>query len=177
MPLTRALLEPEIMEYVIEKAKPEDIGEVFSIYKARVSWMDLSGISQWNTTDYLNAYPVSYYRQRMEKGQLYVLRLNGRPEIVGSAVMLEEDDYWPDSPPDVCYIHNLATLPTVPGIGKRLIEDLEQLALKMGKTHMRLDCAVDNSFLNGYYESMEYALVGRCQDGPYLGNCREKSLK
>lgn len=41
---------------------------------------------------------------------------------------------------------------------------------------MRLDCAVDNKFLNEYYDSMGYKIVGRCKEGVYIGNKREKEI-
>ena len=42
---------------------------------------------------------------------------------------------------------------------------------------MRLDCAEDNEFLNSYYDSMGYRLAGRCEDGVYIGNKREKVIR
>ena len=33
---------------------------------------------------------------------------------------------------------------------------------------VRLDCAVDNAFLNNYYDLLGYKMVGTCQDGTYI---------
>lgn len=46
-----------------------------------------------------------------------------------------------------------------------------------GMRFMRLDCAEDNEFLNSYYDSMGYRLAGRCEDGVYIGNKREKVIR
>lgn len=165
------------MEYVIEKAKAGDIGEIFSLYEARVKWMDDKGIRQWNTTAYLEAYPESHYRRQQEMGKLYVLRRADEEKILGAAVLMEEDDYWPDTEPRAWYVHNLVTELSARGVGKILLAGLENVTREAGKDFLRLDCAVDNVFLNSYYESMGYLLVGRCQDGPYDGNCREKRLR
>lgn len=174
--MTRALLVLEFMEYVVEQAVPEDIEEVFSLYVARVKWMDDQGIDQWNNTGYLSAYPVSYYRHQQEKGKLYALRHAGNARILASAVLMEEDDYWPVSEPRAWYVHNLVAAFSAKGAGKRLLIGLEDVTRGAGKEYLRLDCAVDNAFLNDYYSSMGYVLVGQCQDGPYMGNCREKKL-
>ena len=57
-----------------------------------------------------------------------------------------------------------------------LVEEAEMLAIRHGKQYIRTDCAVDNGFLNRYYESLGYASAGRCEDGAYIGNRREKKL-
>jgi len=38
---------------------------------------------------------------------------------------------------------------------------------------VRLDCSIDNPFLNQYYESMGYEMAGTCKDGG--GKARAKS--
>lgn len=50
-----------------------------------------------------------------------------------------------------------------------MIADMEKIAIGHGKHFIRLDCTVDNAFLNGYYASMEYVEAGRCEDGNWLG--------
>lgn len=49
------------MEYIFQPAAPQEA--VFHLYEQRVSWMNEKGLHQWNDTDYLNAYPISYYRE------------------------------------------------------------------------------------------------------------------
>ena len=113
-----------------------------------MNWMDEKGIRQWNVTDYLAAYPKSYYQEQQTIGNLYVL----------------------------VFIHNLVTDPKYRGAGKQLLSEIEKLAVRCGKQFVRLDCAVDNVFLNRYYESFGYKLSGTCIDGVYAGNRREKRL-
>ena len=52
----------------------------------------------------------------------------------------------------------------------------EQYAAKMGKEYFRLDCAVDNAFLNRYYDAQGYVVVGNCVHGLYKGLLREKKM-
>lgn len=57
------------------------------------------------------------------------------------------------------------------------LDIIEQFAVDGGKRFVRLDCAVNNAFLNRYYEAAGYVLSGTCKDGLYEGNRREKILK
>ena len=137
--------------------------------------MDKKGICQWNTTGYLEAYPVDYYVKQQTTGNLYVLTEGNI--IVGAVVLLQEDIRWPDKEVLSAFsVHNLVTDIGVDGAGERILMELEKLAFYKGKHAIRLDCAVDNIFLNNYYDSLGYKLVGNCQDGSYIGNRREKLL-
>ncbi len=163
------------MEYIFQPAAQADVEPVFQLYRQRVCWMNGKGIRQWNTTDYLSAYPVAYYREQQRRGSLYVLRAG--QSVAGAVVLLTADERWADmAAAPAYYIHNLVTAPDFPGAGHRLLQEIEMLAVKTEKKALRLDCAVDNAFLNAYYESHGYLFAGHCQDGPYRGSRREKRL-
>lgn len=162
------------MEYIFRPSKSEDIDAVFGLYEKRVAWMNEKGIRQWNVTDYLNVYPKAYYRKHQRSGGLYVLC---RESVSGAAVLLRNDERWNNgSSSDALYVHNLVTDPSERGTGKLLLSELEKICDAQGKQFVRLDCAVDNIFLNNYYESLGYNFVGTCRDGVYIGNLREKKL-
>ena len=163
------------MTYVFQAAKSEDVEPVFFLYKKRVHWMDKSGIHQWNDQDYLSVYPMAYFEKQQKLGNLYVLK--DRECIIGAVVILQRDDRWLDRDDfSAYYIHNLVTDPAIKGTGKTILIEAEQLAIRHGKHFIRLDCAVDNAFLNEYYSSLGYELAGYCVDGSYKGNRREKTL-
>lgn len=162
------------MAYILRPAAAGDIDAVFALFEQRVDWMNRQNIHQWNDTDYLNEYPKTYYQQQRELGNLYVL---ADSRVAGAVVLLQSDDRWLDragSP--AYYVHNLVTDPAVKGAGRELLAQAEKLAVGHGKRFMRLDCAVDNAFLNSYYETMGYLPAGTCEDGPYKGIRREKAL-
>ena len=162
--------------YKLNLAEPEEIPAIFSLYEKRVAWMDEVGIRQWNVSDYLTAYPASYYEEQRAAGNLYALHDGER--IVGAAVLLQSDDRWPDRAADKAYyVHNLVTNPEAKGAGRALLALAEDMARANGMRFMRLDCAVDNQALNDYYASMGYEIAGTCEDGPYYkGNRREKAI-
>ena len=163
------------MGYDFRLAKNNEIDTIFSLYKKRIQWMDKSGIQQWNMTNYLEVYPISYYADRQRLGELYVL--SKEDVVIGAVVLLQSDECWPqmaDSP--AYYVHNLVTELSVKGAGKIILSEVEKMAISKGIQFLRLDCAVDNKFLNEYYESMGYKMVGCCKEGAYIGNKREKEL-
>lgn len=163
------------MRYDFRLAESDEIAAVFSLYEKRVQWMDKSGVRQWNATDYLAVYPIGYYVERQRRKELYVL--SGDEGVVGAVVLLQSDESWSseaDSP--AYYVHNLVTSPSVKGAGRIILSEAEKTAVGRGMRFMRLDCAEDNEFLNSYYDSLGYRLAGRCEDGAYIGNKREKAL-
>ncbi len=164
------------MEYKFTPGTPNDAKEVVGLIARRIAWMDEKGIEQWNVTDYLEAYPKSYYEEQAEKGRLYVLK--AEDVIIGAVVLLEEDERWDDCEAvPAYYVHNLVTAVSEKGAGGRLLDFAESLAIERGKAALRLDCAEDNPRLNAYYESRGFMPRGRCQDGPYIGIKREKLLR
>ncbi|MBQ6152661.1 MAG: GNAT family N-acetyltransferase [Ruminococcus sp.] len=157
-------------------ALESDIDSVFSLIAKRVYWMDKVGIRQWNATDYLRVYPREYYLACQKNHELYLYEDND--VITGVFVLFDKDVRWKDNDEvsDACYLHNLATDPAVKGLGRFLITKAEEVTVQRGKRRLRLDCAVDNPFLNEYYEEMGYKLCGECIDDLYIGNLREKFL-
>ncbi len=167
----------ERAKYALRLARAEEIADIFSLYEKRIRWMDEKGIRQWNAVDYLSVYPADYYRKMREKRCLYVLADTAAGKIVGAAVLLSEDERWAGSEEEVSYyMHNLVADTSAPGAGRALLAAAEALGRARGKRYMRLDCAADSAFLNGYYEALGYYAVGKCQDGPYVGVKRQKAL-
>ena len=165
------------MAYTLRPAAAGDIDAVFALFEQRVDWMNRQSIHQWNDTDYLNAYPADYYREMRAKDCLYVLTDVATGKIAGAAVLLSEDERWTECEDEPAfYVHNLVTDSSASGAGRALLAAAEALGQAHGKRYMRLDCAVDSAFLNGYYESLGYRAAGQCEDGPYVGVKRQKEL-
>lgn len=165
------------MNYALIPAKPEDVPDSFSIIEKRVNWMAKKGLRQWNTTDYLNTYPVSYFEFHQSLGNLYVAKDMETSVIIGLMVLLPSDPRWEGyNSFDSYFVHNFATEPSIRNIGVSMLHEAEKIALNHGKTYLRLDCPYNNVYLNNFYESKGYVFVGQCIDGPYRGNRREKKL-
>ena len=164
-------------EFELRKAGKDEAGDIFELYVKRVEWMGENNIRLWIDTDYLHAYPREFYEQEQAAGNLYVLEDLSTGSIAAAAVLYEEDENWQDSgKASAYYVHNLVSSTLFPGAGKMILQEAEKLAAQYGKEWMRLDCGEDSIFLNGWYESMGYLYAGKCTDGPYTGNRRQKKV-
>jgi GNAT superfamily N-acetyltransferase len=167
------------MEYLFEKAGMESMESVYALIDQRIEWMDEIGIRQWNVTGYWEVYPKNYYIRRMEEGSLYVLKKKENSKVVSAAVLLQEDARWeadPDKNLPAYYVHHFAADLKEKGVGKIMLEQIEQQARRDGKIFVRLDCDVSNRKLNDYYEQKGYVYKGECVDGCYFGKRREKKV-
>ena len=165
------------MDFELIPAKQEDVTDVFSIIEKRVNWMEEKGLKQWNTTDYLNTYPISYFLAHQKAGNLYVAKDIKTSTILGVMVLMPSDPRWEGyNGFDSYFVHNFASDPSVRNIGASMLLKAEIIAAEHGKAFLRLDCPFDNVYLNHFYESKGYQFIGECLDGPYRGNRREKKL-
>lgn len=164
--------------YQFGLARTTELEEIFALIDRRIQWMDEVGIRQWNVTDYWGVYPREHYIQQLQQNRLYVLRRITDNTVVGTAVLYETDDRWPDGM-FACayYVHHFASALNEKGVGELLLNHLEDLARAHGKDSLRLDCAGDSPRLNRYYAEKGYVLMGSCTDGVYRGNLREKRFQ
>ena len=159
--------------YTFRRITPEEVPQMFALIRQRMQWMDAQDIQQWNVAHYDEIYPLSYYEDECRQGRLYVLARGG--EVVCGAVLLEQDERWPDDAP-AYYIHNLASKEGVPGAGAAFLRETAQLARAVGKQYLRLDSAERNEALARYYAAQGFQPAGTCQEGGYRGVLRQKAL-
>ena len=159
----------------LQKTTHEDLDEILMLIQNRIDWMDENNIRQWNTTNYFECYPRSYFADLAAKGQLYVVKEGNLNRVIGAVALLEQDKRWNDNVPSY-YIHNLVSDTDFSGLGARIIEFCEQMALKDEKLKMRLDCQASNEKLQAYYCDLGFECVGKVQEGHYAGVKLEKTL-
>lgn len=162
-------------KYIFRKIKKEEVIVMFDLIIERMKWMDEKGIQQWNVTAYEEVYPLSYYEEKRNQEEVYVLEEVEDHQIVCGAVLLEEDERWQDNTPSI-YLHNFVSKIGTKGVGTIFIKEAEKYAKQKGKQYFRLDSAVNNTKLTNYYESLGYEAVGTCQDGVYEGILRQKQM-
>lgn len=159
-------------------AEEKDLPEIMRLIRERIAWMDRVGIRQWNVTDYERAYPKNHYEGQIKQRSFYVLDRAEGEGLAGAAALLEEDERWTDvGEVPAFYVHHLVTDIRASGAGRMILTWAEELARQRGKTRVRLDCAANNPRLNRYYEEQGYRLAGTWEEGPYVGNLREKRLE
>lgn len=167
--------------YIFREIKKEEIPRMFQLILERMKWMDEVGIRQWNVTKYDEVYPLSYYEERRELGEVFVLEDIGTKQIVCVGVLKKEDERWQQDESvthggTAFYLHNFATQIGKKGIGTVFLRRAEEYAAQKGIEYFRLDSADDNQKLEQYYERQGYVPVGKCVDGLYTGILREKKL-
>ena len=166
--------------YEFRKIREDEIPLMFEIILSRMKWMDEVGIKQWNVTKYDEVYPVSYYEEKRQNGEVFVLSHPVSGEIAACAVLKSEDDRW-NTVPEIrdekaFYLHNFAVPLNMKGAGAVFLRKAEEYAKNQGKKYFRLDSADDNKALESYYSEKGYVPVGECIDGLYKGILRQKEI-
>lgn len=166
--------------FIFRNAKADEVDPAFGLVLARMRWMDMKGIRQWNVTGYTERFPHEYYAERQRRGHLYVLADSMTGRLVCVGVIKPDCDRWIEEGwkdiESALYIHNLASAPDSPGAGAFFLCEAEDMARRMGKVYFRLDSAADNEAINAYYDKRGYVVVGTCTHGLYRGLLRQKRL-
>ena len=149
---------------------------MFDLIMERVAWMDTVGIRQWNTTKYGERYPLSYYEEKRQAEELFLLEDTTAGEILAVGALFHEDERWPEKA-NARYLHHLASRVGKKGMGSVFLREAEKYITAQGAEYMRLDSAVGNSTLEQFYTNRGYEEVGRCEDGLYHGILRQKKLQ
>ena len=160
---------------VFREIREAEIPQMFELIRARIAWMDEQGMRSWNTTNYLQRYPLEYYAEEARRHQLFVLADESRGKLLSAAVLLRQDERWSDNAPAI-YIHNFVSAFGEKGAGSLFLQHTEAHARRLGLSLVRLDSIENNAAISAYYDSRGYAAVGKCEDGPYHGVLREKRL-
>lgn len=165
-----------VKDLVFGKADERHVDAFLELIDERIEWMNAVGIDQWNNNHYHERYPKEYFLDVARSGKMYMLSNKDDGKMVAGAVLFEEDKRWGKMSSSAYYLHNLAASLREKNSGRRLVEEIERLSRLHGKEFLRLDCICGNEALNAWYESMGFKFVGRCTDGEYRGNLREKKL-
>ena len=160
---------------IFRKMTPEEVPQLFRLVQERIEWMNEKGIRQWNVLKYDEIYPLSYYQEEQRQGHLFALLDAADGRVLSGGILRETDERWPDDVPAL-YLHSFVSKPGAPGAGAAFLSHVESLSRAMDKRCLRLDSACDNAPLGRYYESLGFAAVGECEDGPYRGTLRQKQL-
>lgn len=155
----------------IQLAKYEEIKEILDIFKERCNWFKKKNIDQWGS--YEEKYNEEYFIGAMQTNKLYVVKQE--KEVIGVFLLKEEDKtYWNDNK-SAYYIHHLATRIGYLGVGAKILEFIEKLAIQNNKECIRLDCKKNNDVLNSYYQKRGFIYMGS-GDVPYSYNLYEKKV-
>ena len=162
--------------YLFRAIRQEELEEMFRLIISRMKWMDEVGIKQWNVTFYDEVYPLSYYEECRQKGEIYILVDRESEQMLCAAALKEKDERWEEDGISAFYLHHFVSKVASNGAGSLYLELAEEFAVACGKECFRLDSAVGNLPLERYYSSRGYKEAGECIDGLYEGILRQKKL-
>ncbi len=144
---------------IIEPAQLEELGIVIEIMNEAAAWLHSRGITkQWPSPIPDDAW--DFFRSQIEKGEVYLARLNG--DTVGTFRFdWKDEDLWADDPEGGGYVHSFAIRPRAhgQGIGAAMLAWAKQHVREHGKKFLRLDCWGENEPLKKYYLGLGFTFV------------------
>jgi ribosomal protein S18 acetylase RimI-like enzyme len=162
-------------------ANDNDLKQLRDIYEACSNDLLNKGLQQWDAT-YPNESHISYH---IKEREMYVYKKDGT--IVGAIVLNESQSpeweaiNWQSSNPFI--IHMLCVDPTLQngGVGKKLVQFAEKIAIEQGYQSIRLDSFSKNEKSLAFYRKAGYNDVGSItftnkQEGDDRYICFEKVL-
>lgn len=150
-----------IEPYILCRASKKEASIVFDMVLNRMKWMDEKGIQHWNVWEYDQIFPLSYYEEKCEEKELFVLR--NQNEVACGCVLEEKEDY--------IYISHLVSKES--GYGSICMHKIEEYAKRKHISFLRLD---SSESLVSYYAKLGFYPISTIQEGPYKGIVQEKKL-
>ncbi len=159
----------------IEIAQVKDVPMVMDLIKQRCEWFQKEKIDQWED-DYLAIFDIQYFEEQASKKQVYLV--TQEEKVCGAFVLKqEEEEYWKDKEKKkALYVYHLVTKVGYAGIGKQILEQIEELAREKQITYIRLDCMQNNKKLNAYYEQYGFKCCGEGKEEGYAYRLWEKKV-
>lgn len=146
----------------IQKAIPENLIEIMYLLRQCIEDFNENNIYQWNIS-----YPDNFrLMQEIEKDSLYLMINKGVP--VGTITFDEKQDdvfdqvEWKNNEGKFIVIHRIAVFPTwqKKGVGRKLIEFVQQYAQENNYKSVRLDISSSNQKLIELYEKHGFTQTG-----------------
>lgn len=146
----------------VEKATTDNILEVMYLLQHCIKEFNKNSVYQWNTS-----YP-DYFRllREVEDGALYIIKTKG--VCIGTITFDEQQEpvfnnvEWKNTSDKFLVVHRIAVFPSwqKKGIGRKLVEFVEEYAKNNNYKSIRLDVASSSEHLIKLCESIGYAYAG-----------------
>ena len=122
-------------DYIFELVEKKDLEDIFTLYAERIRWMDAHGIKQWNVCQYLELYPLSYYREQYEHGNLYSL---DTPETICRSGLSFSGRAMNDGRTKPAFRHIISTisLPAPASKGREYVSSQKQRGLPLNMANV-----------------------------------------
>lgn len=146
----------------IESALPADAPLLWALRQNREDWMARQSIDQWEP----NSRSLRWFDQSVRQDDWWVVRGDG--DVTAAVRIAWSDSLWTEQGGEAAYLHDLmvSSAASGQGLGRLLIEHVDEQAKARGLNVVRLDCMESNAELVGYYERSGFVVVGRATE-PY----------
>jgi ribosomal protein S18 acetylase RimI-like enzyme len=117
-----------------------------------------------------------WVHNHVEKKPVYVVDCDST--LAGTfSLELDDDAHWGPQEPVAGYVHGLSVRKGFngTGLGSFMLDWCASTVRRMNRRFVRLDCAVQNTRLCAYYESLGFVRVGVKADG-YLWSLYERAV-
>ena len=140
-------------------AQPSDLPRLNEMFTAIVAHMDSTGVPIWN-----EFYPFDYFEEDIEKGEMYVLEVEG---VVAAAFSLCRESEgaghvrWeqPDAPAIYFDRFGVSVEHRRMGVGRVALAKAGEIARSMGAEYLRLFVVDINRPAISFYENCGFARV------------------
>ena len=143
------------------KAKARDLDVYIDLLETVAEWLHSRELSPLPKRIYRDS--KDYYADSIARGEVYLAYME--KSLAGALRLVPNDGIvWQLVPVDTAlYLENLlvSRVWSHLGLGREMLTWAERQAAMRGKTHLRLDCFAENTFLRAYYEGLGYAEMGQ----------------
>ena len=144
----------------IRVATVEDRSDILELLRSAAAWLAKREIDNWQNWHEPPPHQVRWIDSGIGAGEFRMLESNGH--AIGCLRIQDSDEmFWGPRSERAYYLHSLTTARSLAGqgIGRRVFDILESMAVRNGVELLRLDCAPDIG-LRAYYESCGFQAVG-----------------
>ncbi|WP_241011420.1 GNAT family N-acetyltransferase [Burkholderia sp. Ac-20392] len=113
-----------------------------------------------------DGFSEAWVRNNVSHKDVYVVELDGT--LAGTfSLAFDEDKHWGPQEPIAGYVHGLCVREGFNGqrLGSVMLDWCAREVSRLNRRFVRLDCAVENTTLCAYYESLGFIRVGLKSDG------------
>lgn len=152
-----------LKSYEVSLATSKEADQILVLLKDVAKWLKEMGIDQWGFL--ASGGEDDEIKQGIDNNETFIVRRDG--EIVATFTLYKSQSRWDRHiwgklNDDAVYLHRLAlTYSNIgSGLGKEVLQWLENCLKKKGKNTLRLDCLESNFKLNKFYLMNGFETVG-----------------
>jgi ribosomal protein S18 acetylase RimI-like enzyme len=147
------------MNYQFQVARIAHVNPILWLFEQGRKWHAEIEVDQWPT------FELARVLDDIKNERLFVL-LRGQL-VVGSVTISDTDSLIWNDETLALYIHRLVVSRDLKGqdLGKRIIDQIEAIAVDRGRQVLRLDCWASNERLKAYYMRMGFTKLGNVSFG------------